>query len=167
MERCFFFNSNNGDRLYDAASFASYFGKLVTNGIFYASADNLRVTAGTGMSVTVAAGAAWINGYCYENTDNFELILPIADGVNPRIDRILVRWSLINRTMNLAVQTGAPSATPAPHAIIRTGDVYELCLADILIPKSSITIIQNNITDTRANATTCGVVNSLVCGLYS
>ena len=65
MEKSGFFNSTSGDRMYDAADFAGYFAKLVSNGIFYASTDNLRVTPGGGLSVNVLAGSAWINGYAY------------------------------------------------------------------------------------------------------
>ena len=65
MEKSGFFNSTSGDRMYDASDFAGYFSKLVSNGIFYANADNLRVTPGGGLSVNVLAGNAWINGYAF------------------------------------------------------------------------------------------------------
>ena len=60
------FNSSSGDRVYDAADFAAYFGRLVSNGIFYANTNSLKVSAGSGMTVSVSAGAAWINGCSYE-----------------------------------------------------------------------------------------------------
>ena len=55
-------------RVYDATDFASYFGSLVSNGIFYKDTTNLQVTPNSGMTVNIAAGKAWINGYHYENT---------------------------------------------------------------------------------------------------
>ena len=88
MEKSGFFNSSGGDRVYDASDFASYFNKLVSNGIFYTGASSLLVTPANGMAVSVAQGSAWINGYSYENTDTLELPLETANGVNPRIDRI-------------------------------------------------------------------------------
>ncbi|GHV27193.1 hypothetical protein FACS18948_4170 [Clostridia bacterium] len=166
LQKSMFFNSSNSDRLYNAADFASYFGKLVSNGIFYGSADNLRVSIGSGMGVSIAAGSAWANGYCYENTDTFALTLPTANGANPRIDRIVVRWSLADRSMILAVLTGAPSSIPAAPTLTRSNEVYELCLADILIPKSSITVVATNIIDTRLDPTLCGLINSLVSAVY-
>ena len=44
MEKSGFFNSSGGDRVYSATDFAAYFGKLVSNGIFFAVATNLQVT---------------------------------------------------------------------------------------------------------------------------
>lgn len=76
-----FFNSTSGDRMYDASDFAGYFSKLLSNGIFYTNADNLRVTPGGGLSVNILAGSAWINGYAYENTEELNLTLAAADGV--------------------------------------------------------------------------------------
>jgi hypothetical protein len=34
-EKYGFFNSSDGDRVYDATDFAAYFGSLVSNGVFY------------------------------------------------------------------------------------------------------------------------------------
>jgi len=166
MQKSGFFNSSGGDRIYNAADFASYFGKLVSNGIFYAAANNLQVTAASGMSVSVQAGAAWINGYSYENTSPLTLTLATADGVNPRIDRVVVRWSAINRSIILAVITGSAAATPAVPALTRNNDVWELGLADIAVAKGAVSIAAGNITDTRLNTSLCGLVNSLVSAVY-
>ena len=86
MEKSGFFNSSGGDRVYSATDFAAYFGKLVSNGIFYAAPTNLQVTPDSGMAVSVVAGSAWINGYSYDNTDALELNLTTSSGMNPRID---------------------------------------------------------------------------------
>lgn len=42
MEKSGFFNSSGGDRVYSATDFAAYFGKLVSNGIFYALPPTCR-----------------------------------------------------------------------------------------------------------------------------
>ena len=166
MEKSGFFNSSGGDRVYSATDFAAYFGKLVSNGIFYASATNLQVTPGNGMAINVAAGSAWINGYSYENTDTFELNLATASGVNPRIDRVVVRFSAVERRIHLSVLTGTPAEIPAAPALTRSNDTFELGIADILVPKGSVTISALSITDTRLNTALCGLVNSLVTAVY-
>ena len=166
MEKSGFFNSSSGDRVYSATDFAAYFGKLVSNGIFYASATNLLVTPGSGMAVNVAAGSAWINGYSYENTDALTLNLTTASGVNPRIDRVVVRFSAVERRIYLAVLTGTPAETPTAPALIRSNDTFELGLTDILVPKGSVTISAINLTDTRLSTALCGLVNSLVTAVY-
>lgn len=166
MEKSGFFNSTGGDRVYDATDFASYFAKLVSNGIFYATQTNLKVTAGSGMAVHILAGSAWINGYSYENTDTLELTIDTADGINPRIDRIVVRWSAINREIRLAVLKGTAVATPGAPALTRSNDVFELGIADIIVPQGSVTVTSQNITDTRLSPALCGTVNSLVTAVY-
>ena len=158
MEKSGFFNSSDGDRIYDAADFAAYFGSLVSNGVFYMAATNLQVSPAIGLAVNVAAGSAWINGYRYENTDDLNMPLTTANGSNPRIDRIVIRLSQISRSIQLAVVAGTPAATPVAPALTRTSDVYELAAAT--------SIVANNITDTRLNTDLCGLVNSLVSAVY-
>lgn len=166
MEKSGFFNSNGGDRVYDATDFAAYFGDLVSNGIFYRAADNLKVTAATGMNVTVRTGSAFINGYNYRNTTPMEFAVATASGVNPRIDRVVVQWSNVERLIRLAVKTGVAAASPVPPGLTRNGDLYELGIADISVEKGAVSITDDVITDTRLNANLCGLVNSLISAVY-
>jgi hypothetical protein len=69
----------------------------VSNGIFHRNADNLRVGVSMGMQVLVQPGTGWINGYHYANTAPLDLPIAAADGVNPRIDRVILRWSNVGR----------------------------------------------------------------------
>ena len=166
MERSGFFNSSDGDRLYDAADFAAYFGDLVSNGIFYNTETNLQVTPAIGLAVSVASGSAWINGYRYENTDDLNIPLTTADGSNPRIDRIVVRLSMISRNIQIAVVSGTPAGTPVAPPLTRTSDIYELGIAEIFVPTAATSIIANNIIDTRLDTSLCGLVNSLISAVY-
>ena len=165
-EKYGFFNSSGGDRVYDASDFAGYFGKLVSNGIFTKTADNLKVTAASGMGIAVQPGSAWIDGYCYENTDVLALTISTADGVNPRIDRVVLRWSAVDRSIRLAVKNGVAAASPSAPALTRTGNVYELCLADIAVGRGVAAISAGDITDTRLSTMLCGTVNSLIGAVY-
>lgn len=166
MEKSGFFNSNSGDRIYDATDFAAYFGDLLSNGIFYRTAENLKVSAATGMNVAVQPGSAWINGYHYQNTTLLELPIATANGVNPRIDRIVLQWSNVGREIKLAVKTGTSAPVPAAPDLTRTADIYELGIADITIPKGVVSTSDDLISDTRLNSDLCGLVNSLVSAVY-
>lgn len=166
MEKSGFFNSSDGDRVYDATDFAAYFGNLVSNGVFYMVATNLQVSQASGLAVNVAAGSAWINGYRYENTDDLNMPLTTANGSNPRIDRIVIRLNQISRSIQLAAVAGTPAATPVAPALTRTSDVYELGIADVLVSAAATSIVANNITDTRLNTDLCGLINSLVSAVY-
>ena len=166
MEKSGFFNSNNGDRVYNADDFAAYFGDLVSNGIFYRDTNNLKVTAAIGMNVTVQPGSAWINGYHYSNTAPLDLPISIADGVNPRIDRVILRWSNVARSINLAVIDGAPAPTPSPPNVTRNADIWELGIGTVYVLRGALSITAENISDTRLSPTMCGLVNSLVSAVY-
>ena len=166
MEKSGFFNSNNGDRVYNADDFASYFGDLVSNGIFYRDTNNLKVTAAIGMNVTVQPGSAWINGYHYANTAPLDLPISIADGVNPRIDRVILRWSNVARSINLAVINGTPAPTPSPPNVTRNADIWELGIGTVYVLRGALSINAENISDTRLSPTMCGLVNSLVSAVY-
>jgi len=166
LEKSGFFNSSNGDRIYDATDFATYFGSLVSNGIFYKDTTNLQVTPGSGMAVNIAVGSGWINGYHYENTAVLSKTLETANGSFPRIDRIVMRWSFLERNIIITVLTGTATASPSAPALTRNSDVYELCLAEILVPQAATSITIGNITDTRLNSILCGTVNSLVTAVY-
>lgn len=146
--------------------FAAYFGNLVSNGILYATVDNLKVIAATNMNVSVQPGSAWINGYNYENTTPLDLPIATANGVNPRIDRVVIRWSNVDRIVQLAVKTGVAASAPAAPDITRNDDIYELGIADIVVGKGVVSISNDNISDTRLNTTLCGLVNSLVSAVY-
>ncbi len=162
MEKYSFFNSSGGDRSYNATDFAAYFGDLVSNGVFFRNADNLKVAPGTGFTVEVAPGSAWINGYRYENTAALSLQLETAHGVHPRIDRVVLRLDSVGRSIKLAVITKAPTAP----ALTRNADVHELGIADVTVPQAATTINAANISDTRLNNNLCGLVNSLVSAVY-
>lgn len=158
-----FFNSVQGDRKYNAAHWASYFNKLVTNGIFNGG-ENLRVHATTPETyqVRVASGYGWINGYLYQNQGDKNITVDVADGVLNRKDIIVLRLNLAERNMETILIKGAPSATPVAPALTRTENIYDLQLAEIMVRKAATTIKETDVTDTRLNTQKCGLVNSLI-----
>lgn len=162
-EKSSFFNSVSGDRKYKAEDWASYFGALIGNGVFPNPATNLQVVPGaSGLTVTVHAGKAWINGYYYNNTDDLTLTLPTPDGSKKRIDRIVVRWSLSDRKISAAVKSGTAATNPSAAVLQRDSDVYELAIADVLVGVAATSITSASITDRRYDSAMCGVVTGTV-----
>lgn len=162
-EKSSFFNSVSGDRKYKAEDWASYFGTLIGNGVFPNPATNLQVVPGaSGLTVTVHAGKAWINGYYYNNTDDLTLTLPTPDGSKKRIDRIVVRWSLSDRKISTAVKSGTAATNPSAAVLQRDSDVYELAIADVLVGVAATSLSSASITDRRYDSTLCGVVTGTV-----
>lgn len=162
MERSSFFNSVSGDRTYKAEDWASYFASFIGNGVFPLPSTGLQVVVNDGMTITVRAGKAWINGYFYTNSTDLSVTLATADGQLKRIDRIVVRWDLTNRTISAKVKSSAFSASPVAPTLQRDADIFELALADVLVTAGTTAITQGNITDQRLNTTLCGVVAGVV-----
>jgi hypothetical protein len=162
-EKYSFFNSVNGDRKYSADDWSNYFSQFLTNGFFSKVASNLQVLGNNGnMTTIVKAGAAWINGYMYQNTSDLVLTHDVADGVLDRIDRIVVQLDYVNRLMKTVIKKGTFSSTPAAPSLQRDANIYEISLADVYISKGTTSILQASITDNRLNTSLCGMVNSLI-----
>lgn len=168
MERCGFFdaylNGEEYDRVYLAAQFAAYFASFIGNGVYAEHSNQLQVVAmpTPQMQVGVEKGQGWINGYWYENTDTMYLPIKVADGVLNRIDSIVLRLGFAERNMWLMVKEGTPAINPIAPEVTRTADYYDLQLATISIPASSIRITQAQIQDTRMNQDVCGWVTGVV-----
>ena len=157
----YFFNSNNSDRKYNAESFEEWLKPFFNTGIFN---GGLQVTAQStpDMTVKVSAGYANINGKAAHWTDSNNLSIETASGVYSRIDTIVLRRDNTNRTISIEVVTGTASASPQPTAPVRTSDIYELVLAQILVGVGVTEIKAVDITDKRTDTTVCGYVTATV-----
>jgi len=141
-----------------AEDFAKFAGGILTSGILADEETVLQVSAGTGMTVSVAPGYCWINGY-FGFAETAEVIeLDDADGTYARIDRIVARLDLSTKKVTLTVIKGELAATPEAPDIVRDGTIYDLGLATVAIAAGTLEITSSMITDTRRNTTVCGGV---------
>jgi len=151
------------DRVFFAEDFARYFRQFVGNGVYPNPSSNLQVqTLNNNMVLTVKKGAAFINGYTYVNTEDFEIAINTANGSYNRKDIIVVQLDLVAREIKTGYRPGIASANPLPPELTRNADVYELQLAEILVRSGTQVILDTDITDTRLNASKCGVVTGLI-----
>lgn len=162
MEKSGFFNSVNKDRRYLAEDFAKYFSLFIGNGVFPQEADWLKVKTAGGMSVALSSGYAWINGYKYENDSDKVFQIDVADGVNKRIDAIMIRWDKAKRTVESVYVKGNFSSDPVAPDPTRTADFYDLKVAEIYVKAGATQIETQDITDTRFNKSVCGIVAGVV-----
>jgi len=157
-----FFNSVNGDRKYDADFFSQYFADFISNGVYPNPSTMCQILSNNNMTVTEKAGNAYINGQKYKNDGNMILTIEIADGVLNRIDRIVLRHTVLNREIKAYVKKGTFASVPVAPTLQRDADVYEIGLADIYIAAGATSVTQANITDLRLNNSYCGVVHGAV-----
>jgi len=164
-----FFKSIGADRLYTADQFAEYFRSFLTDGVFNGGTALQVSSDEADMTVDVAIGKAWVQGYYYSNTAIMPLTIADADISNDRIDRIVVRLDLNDdiRNVKLAIKEGIPAMNPVAPDLIRNLDLggvlqYELSLAQIRVNMGEVTIKASQIMDERLNNEFCGLVESLI-----
>lgn len=161
MEKFGFFSSIDGDRLYTAKDFTSYFGMLLTNGIFDVNNAALKVTANGTLEITVNPGVMWINGHVYELTEPKTLVVD-TEGNMSRRDRVIVKLDYVNREIRTEIKKGVASNNPVYPEVTRDEDSYEMVIAQYEITKGATTIQQSSIVDTRKDIELCGEVTSLL-----
>ncbi len=159
-----FFNDVNGDRLYNADDMSRYFENIMSSGIFKRITDCLKVSAASGMTLTVAPGAGLINCRWFRTETPESVTIPTANAVLPRFDVVVARLDMSDavRSISLQVVSGAPAATPTAPEPVRTADMHDLVLALVYVPAGASEITADNLTDVRSNEWYCGYVRSLV-----
>ena len=162
LEESRFFDSVENDNSYYADDFAEYFRMFLKDGVWKLG-ENLSVSPGNGLAVLVDYGAAMVQGYGYwlKDNDTGKKQLNLAGTTaQPRIDRIVLRLdtSLQTRRITLAVLTGEAAAQPVAPSLTRNGNIYELSLAQVRVGANALSILPEQITDERADASLCGVV---------
>jgi hypothetical protein len=149
-----FFNSldpSNPDRVYDASFFSKFFKYFIPDGVSVQGGGLAITASGTSMVSTVADGAAFIQGYNYNNDAPILLTHATADPTYDRIDRIVARLDRTEgvRAINIVIKQGTPAASPVELALQSDAYIVELPIARVLITHALSTISQANITDER------------------
>lgn len=155
----YFWNSERGDRKYDAGSFEKWLKKFFTSGVF---ANELYTTATTGMGISVSSGYCNCDGKVrlFESPSTFTIAT--AGATNPRIDTVVIERNDANREITMKIVQGAYAENPVATAPVREGGIYQLVLAEIYVGAGVSTITQANITDKRTDSTVCGYVTGTV-----
>ena len=162
--RAGFFNSVNGDRLYNAADMNMPYKKLISNGVIPDTSSSLQVTAAGGLTVNVQPGSGLFGDGWAVNDAPVALTLDAAHSTLDRIDLIVIRRDDNEdvRNTNVFVKKGTPASSPAAPAVERSTYIKEYALAEIRVAKQATAVTQANITDTRPDSTRCGWATGLI-----
>ena len=155
-----FYNSQNGDRVYDADSFEHMLKKFFTSGVFTGACQ--VTAAGTGMTCSVGAGYANCDGKIRIFDSATALSFDTAHATYDRIDTVVVERNDTDREITLKVVKGIQSSTPVATAPVRSGGVFQLVLAEVYIAAGETSVSQAIITDKRPDTTVCGYVVTAV-----
>jgi len=105
---------------------------------------------GSDLNLTIAAGQAFIRGHYYINTDDLVLAVTSA-GTDTRIDIVVVELDPeANTIVTKLVQGEAVAADPvAPTLTQSATGIYQLPIATLTIPTSTVVITTGMLVDTR------------------
>lgn len=158
-----FFNSIDGDRLYNADEMSTYFDGLVSDGVYATIGDALIVRASGGMGITVGTGRALAKLRWLKNDAAYPLTISAADVQYKRIDAVIIKCDLSDsaRAVTIEIKQGTPAAAPVAPVLENTQAVKEMALAYVNVNRGATSINQSNITDMRGS-TLCGWVTGLV-----
>ncbi len=155
-----FWNSENGDRTYDADNFAELLNHFFTTGVFE---GELQVVANSNMTVSVKTGYCNLEGKIKFFDSITNITLDVANSIYPRIDTIVIEKNITNRNITLKKVTGQiSSSTPVATEPVRNETQYQIVLAQIYVGAGVSEITQSNITDTRTDSSICGYVSGTV-----
>lgn len=110
----------------------------------------LKVTPGTGLTTSIAAGQAMVRGHYYSNTAAVVLTHD-ASTSQGRIDSIVLELDPTANQIVAKIVKGTAGASPVAPTLSQTDSgVYQFKLADVTIQASAIAIASGDINDQRA-----------------
>lgn len=152
------------DRPYDADALRTAFMVFFSNGVFYSDSSSLKVAAAENntMTVNINPGQIHINGVVGNEQTMRSVELEAAHTTYPRIDRIVCRLNdnQAVRALDIYVIKGTAATIPIAPAPVRTGNIYDMVLADIYVVPNATRIGADRITDKRLDDTVCGIVTA-------
>jgi hypothetical protein len=138
-----FYNSQNGDRVYDADQFSSFLDGIVYDGVYEAVGDKFYVTSleDEDLTIQVGAGRAWLKHTWTLNDTNLYLNATAALDVYDRIDAVVLEVDKEIRTNSIKIIEGTPSdATPARPDLKNEDNIRQYPLAYIYREHGTTTI---------------------------
>lgn len=140
-----------------------------TSGVF-SEYNNFEVSVTNDRQVTIGKGLAWIknsdsSGKSIYNDGNAIVDIPIADGTQNRIDRIIIRFDKSLNKSEILVKQGTPSNSAVAPSIERSEVVYELGLYTVYVAAGSTVVSIKDITSTILDESVCGIMRDGVTGI--
>lgn len=142
-----FYNSHDGDRVYDAEQFSSFLDGIVYDGVYASVGNKFYVTAdGSSLQLMVDTGRAWFNHTWTLNDGLLYLDASDADLNQDRIDAVIIEVNKERRENLIKIIEGTPSENPNRPTMTRSDTINQYAIAYITRPAASTVIIQDNIT---------------------
>lgn len=158
-----FFDSQNGDRVYNAEQFGSLFDGIINDGVLMNVGKNFKVTPASGLSVYVDTGRAWFNSTWILNDAKEAYPLDSAHMLLNRIDAIVIEVdrSLSVRAATIKVIKGVEASTPVKPTLTNAGQLHQYPVAYVTIRANATTLLQADI-EITVGTDACKYANALL-----
>lgn len=145
-----FYNSNQGDRKYNAEQMSSIFDGIIRDGVYATIGDVFIVSAVSGLNLTVGTGRAWFNHSWILNDALYPITGTTASAMLGRIDAVVidVNGEDAVRESTIKYIEGTASGSPQPPTMINSGKHHQYPLAYITRPAGSTSISASQIQNT-------------------
>lgn len=160
---CGFFNSENGDRKYNAEQMSAIFDGIIADGVFTTIGDHMAVTPGTGMQVLVGAGKAWFDHTWNVNDAAYPLAIAASDVTLSRIDAIVLETNHSDsvRLNKLRVVQGTVASTPVKPTLTNSEKVHQHPLAWVTVAPGATKIAASAI-ENAVGTSACPFVTGII-----
>lgn len=164
-----FFNSVNGDRLYNADQMSKMFEGLITDGVYASVGNKLAVRPNSGMTIQIDTGRGWFFNRWVNNDSEYTLMVDSSDVVLNRYVAVVIKVDTSDSVRDVVpyLKYSDFATTPVKPTMERSETVKEYCLAYIYVGAGVSEITASVIEDTRGNAEICGWVTGLINQLDS
>lgn len=165
--RAGFYNSKKvhgiDDRVYTATDIREPYNTVYSKGVLPeadgTAGNTLKVSAGAGMQISVAAGNANIGAW-FTNERAFNITLDNSTGTD-RYDAVIVRNDDSDSVRAPLIYIKSLSKVPTVADLIRNEDIYEICLAYVKVPALATAISNADIVDTREDGSLCNIMSGV------
>ena len=160
---CGFFNSENGDRKYNAEQMSAIFDGIIADGVFTTIGDHMAVSAGTGMQVLVGTGKAWFDHTWNVNDAAYPLAIAASDVTLSRIDAIVLETNHSDsvRLNKLRVVQGTVASSPVKPTLTNSEKVHQHPLAWVTV-KPGVTQIAASAIENAVGTAACPFVTGII-----
>ena len=160
---CGFFNSENGDRKYNAEQMSAIFDGIIADGVFTTIGDHMAVSAGTGMQVLVGTGKAWFDHTWNVNDAAYPLTIAASDVTLSRIDAIVleINHSDSVRLNKLRVVQGTVASSPVKPTLTNSEKIHQHPLAWVTVAPG-VTQIAASAIENAVGTSACPFVTGII-----
>lgn len=157
-------NSGKDDRVYSAKDIRKPYDVIFSDGIKPTidgdAGDVLEVSSSGGLGISINAGYAKIGGAWFENKSPYAIILdnPIS---STRYDCVIIRNDDSESVRDSNIYIKSLNHIPTVNDLTRNDDIYEICIAYVVVKSGAVSISNSDIVDTRTEGTLCNVMNGV------